>query len=134
MSRRYLIRAKQRGHRRGAETQRSTNTNIEGEWRREMRQALSMLDPLSSILVAFLTPACRQDMHDQPKYQPLEASDFFADGRASRPLPPGTVARGQLNDDEHLYSGKSGKKFADALPFAVSPVLLARGQERFNIF
>jgi hypothetical protein len=83
---------------------------------------------------AFFLIGCRQDMHDQPKYQPLEASDFFADGRASRPLPPGTVARGQLNDDEHLYSGKSGKKFADALPFAVSPALLARGQERFNIF
>jgi hypothetical protein len=83
---------------------------------------------------SFFIIGCRQDMHDQPKYQPLEASDFFADGRASRPLPPGTVARGQLNDDEHLYSGKSGKKFADALPFAVSPALLARGQERFNIF
>jgi hypothetical protein len=108
------------------------------------RQAFSTLHPLPSILrrlsvsavglVAFLTPACRQDMHDQPKYQPLEASDFFADGRASRPLPSGTVARGHLNDDEHLYSGKSGKSFAETLPFPVSPALLVRGQERFNIF
>src|SRR2546427_5810359 len=123
MSRRCLIRANQRGHRRDAETQRSLGAKIEGESRIEIRQALSTLDPLSSMLssfsqrlcvsavwlVASLTPACRQDMHDQPKYQPLEASDFFADGRASRPLPAGTVARGQLNDDEHLYSGKSGK-------------------------
>jgi hypothetical protein len=110
----------------------------------EIRQAFSTLHPLPSILrrlsvsavglVAFLTPACRQDMHDQPKYQPLEASDFFADGRASRPLPSGTVARGHLNDDEHLYSGKSGKSFAETLPFPVSPALLVRGQERFNIF
>jgi len=83
---------------------------------------------------AFFLVSCRQDMHDQPKYQPLEASDFFGDGRASRPLPPGTVARGQLRDDEHLYSGKSGNKFAEALPLAVTPDLLARGQERFNIF
>ena len=28
--------------------------------------------------------ACRQDMHDAPRYEPLEATTFFADGRASR--------------------------------------------------
>jgi len=83
---------------------------------------------------AFFIQACRQDMHDQPKYQPLEASDFFADGRASRPLPPGTIARGQLNDDTHLYSGKVGNKFADTLPFPISAAVLEHGQERFNIF
>ena len=49
---------------------------------------------------------CRQDMHDQPKYETLEASTFFPDGRASRPLVPGTVARGQLREDTHLYEGK----------------------------
>ena len=26
---------------------------------------------------------CRQDMHDQPRYEPLQRSLFFADGRAS---------------------------------------------------
>ena len=83
---------------------------------------------------AFFIVACRQDMHDQPKYQPLEASDFFADGRASRPLPPGTVARSELNEDTHLYVGKSGNKFDDTLPFALSQAVLARGQERFQIF
>jgi mono/diheme cytochrome c family protein len=83
---------------------------------------------------SFFIIGCRHDMHDQPKYQPLEASDFFADGRASRPLPPGTVARGELNEDAHLYAGKSGNKFADTLPFAVSQAVLARGQERFKIF
>ena len=43
--------------------------------------------------------ACRQDMHDQPKYIPLRPSEFFADGRSARPIPDGTVARGQLNAD-----------------------------------
>ena len=94
-----------------------------------LRTLLFCLFPL-----VFFIQACRQDMHDQPKYQPLEASDFFADGRASRPVPTGTVARGQLNADTHLYSGKIGNKFADTLPFAVSPAVLERGQERFNIF
>jgi hypothetical protein len=144
MSRRCLIRAKGQGYHRDAETPRSLRATMGRAARIEIRQAFSTLHPLPSILrrlsvsavglVAFLTPACRQDMHDQPKYQPLEASDFFADGRASRPLPSGTVARGHLNDDEHLYSGKSGKSFAETLPFPVSPALLVRGQERFNIF
>jgi len=83
---------------------------------------------------AFLISACRQDMHDQPKYQPLEASDFFADGRASRQLVPGTVARGYLNEDAHLYTGKSGNQFVDTFPFPVTLAVLRRGQERFNIF
>ena len=40
--------------------------------------------------------ACRQDMHDQPKYIPLRPSSFFADGRSARPIPENTVARGHL--------------------------------------
>src|SRR5262245_3155085 len=148
MSRRCLIRTGQRSHRRGAETQRRLSAKIDGTSRVEVRQPFSTFHAPSSIpssfswrfcitgvaLVALLTLGCRQDMHDQPKYQPLEAADFFADGRASRPLPPGTVARGHLNDDEHLYFGKTGNKFADSLPIPVSPALLVRGQERFNIF
>lgn len=59
--------------------------------------------------LAFLSAGCRQDMHDQPKYEPLDKSAFFADGRASRPLPEGTVARNQLRDDAPFYTGKTGQ-------------------------
>ena len=45
------------------------------------------------------TTACRQDMHNQPRYKPLAATDFFGDGRASRPTIEDTVARGQLRVD-----------------------------------
>jgi len=41
----------------------------------------------------------RQDMADQPKNRPLSPSPFFDDGRASRPLEPGVIARGHLRDD-----------------------------------
>src|SRR5262249_12079668 len=37
---------------------------------------------LASVLLALLFAACRQDMHDQPKYQPFERNKFFADQRA----------------------------------------------------
>lgn len=55
---------------------------------------------------AVLFAACRQDMHDQPKYKPLRPSAFFLDARSARPLVEGTVARGQLREDAQLYTGK----------------------------
>lgn len=79
--------------------------------------------------------ACRQDMHDQPKLKPLAKSDFFADGRASRPLPAHTVAQGQLRADKVFYTGKGADDMpVAALPMPVTRQLLVRGQERFNIF
>jgi len=77
---------------------------------------------------------CRQDMHDQPKYIPLRESTFFADDRSARPLVAGTVARGQLRDDALLYTGKVGDKDADVFPFPIDATVMARGQERFNIY
>lgn len=78
--------------------------------------------------------ACRQQMADQPRYKPLAQSTFFGDERASRPLVEGTVARGHLREDEHLFTGKVGGKPAEAFPFPVTRDVLERGQERYNIF
>jgi Cytochrome C oxidase, cbb3-type, subunit III len=77
---------------------------------------------------------CRQDMHDQPRYEPLEPSTFFADGRSSRPLVEGTVARGSLRLDELLYTGKVDGELSEAMPFPVTRELLGRGQERYSIY
>ena len=78
--------------------------------------------------------ACRQDMHDAPRYEAYEASESFPDGRASRTPPAGTVARGWLREDEALYTGKVNGQLVDAIPFAVSHADLKRGHERFNIY
>jgi len=77
---------------------------------------------------------CQQKMADQPRYEPLSRSTFFGDERAARPLVEGTVARGQLRSDEHLYTGKQGGKLVDTFPFPVTLAVLTRGQQRFNIF
>lgn len=77
---------------------------------------------------------CRQKMAEEPKYTPLAASDFFADGMSARPLVEGTVARGHLRADEQFYEGKSGKRLADTFPFPVTREVLERGRERFTIF
>ncbi|MGH9532334.1 MAG: c-type cytochrome, partial [Terriglobales bacterium] len=84
--------------------------------------------------VAVFLAACRQDMHDQPKYIPLRASDFFRDGRSARVPVEGTVARGHLRDDEHFYTGKVNGVLAETLPFSATRAVLERGQERYNIY
>jgi mono/diheme cytochrome c family protein len=73
-------------------------------------------------------------MHDQPKYRPLRESEIFADGRSARPLVAGTVARGSLREDAVYFTGKSGTQFVAQIPVEVTPALLARGQERYQIF
>jgi mono/diheme cytochrome c family protein len=83
---------------------------------------------------AGLLCGCRQDMHDQPKYRPLAASNFFKDRRSERPLIEGTVARGQLRADEGFYTGKRGKDTVAEFPLPVTRELLQRGQQRFNIY
>jgi mono/diheme cytochrome c family protein len=86
-------------------------------------------------LVALLFVAgCRQDMHDAPRYEAFEASATFADNRASRNPPAGTVARGWLRDDEALYTGKINGQTVDQFPFPIGHDELARGQQRFNIY
>jgi mono/diheme cytochrome c family protein len=78
--------------------------------------------------------ACQQKMAEQPRYEPLQKSSFFEDQRASRPLVEGTVARGHLDADELLATGKSGGQPAAAFPFPVNRQVLLRGQQRYDIF
>ena len=77
---------------------------------------------------------CRQKMADQPALRPLQASEFFEDGRASRPLVEGTVARGHLHEDTAVATGKSGGQFIEAVPMSVTRRTLERGHERYDIF
>ncbi len=73
-------------------------------------------------------------MHVQPKYKPLDPSNFFPDGRSERPPVPGTVARGHLDIDELRYTGKVNGVPADEFPFPITRQDLERGRERYNIY
>ena len=87
------------------------------------------------MLVLAAAAGCRQDMHDQPKYIPLRYSSFFADARSERPLVQGTVARGHLDEDTLLYTGKGPDgKPSNLFPFPVTKDVIERGQQRFNIY
>jgi cbb3-type cytochrome c oxidase subunit III len=91
----------------------------------------------SAIFGIFLVASaagCYQEMSNQPKYKPLAYSALFGDSRSARPLVPGTVARGRLENDELFYSGKIHGYLSPILPFSIDRRGLARGRERFEIF
>jgi mono/diheme cytochrome c family protein len=94
-------------------------------------RALPLLFPVFCLL---FVAGCRQDMHNQPKYRPLRPSTLFADGSSARQPVEGTVARGTLNADEALFTGKLGGVPVAEMPFAITEADLNRGQERFNIY
>jgi mono/diheme cytochrome c family protein len=75
------------------------------------------------------------DMDWQQKYLPEQSSKLFPDGRAMRPLVEGTVAQGQLREDDAFYRGKTADgSFIAVAPIPVDEATLRRGQDRFNIY
>lgn len=86
------------------------------------------------------------DMDRQAKYKPQAGSRFFADGRADRPLPPGTVPFGRetgqadpafLRADDFRYEGKlADGSFGRGFPakLEVNRELIERGQGRYQIY
>ena len=99
---------------------------------------VSVVKPLYTVMLVLaamlLLVGCQQKMANQPRYDPLEASDFFADGMASRPRLAGTVARGELVTNPYLETGKINGQQGEGFPFAVTAGVMNRGQERFNIY
>ena len=91
---------------------------------------------LLAICVALLLTGCRLDMHVQPRYNPYDPSDFFADGRSERPPVEGTVARGEIvsGPGQVVFTGMLNGREVDAFPFPITRAVLDRGRERYNIF
>lgn len=85
-----------------------------------------------------------QDMDNQGRFGPQQVNPIFADDRAMRPPVPGTVARGELNLDDHFNRGvirnapgsAGGVEWAADFPkqIIVDMDLMRRGRERFDIY
>lgn len=86
------------------------------------------------VLLALSLGACRRDMGHQAYHRPLDASSVFADGRAARPLPDHTIARGQLREDELFFTGHVDGKPVDLFPEPVTPAMIEHGRQRFDIY
>jgi mono/diheme cytochrome c family protein len=76
------------------------------------------------------------DMDYQPRYNTQATSQWFADGRTMRLPVEGTVALGELREDDHFYRGKISDEFVKTFPprFEISDEAMQRGRERFNIY
>ena len=77
---------------------------------------------------------CRQDMHNQAKYEPYEKSDFFLDGSSARVPPAFTVPRGALDPASPILTGEDASGWMTAVPYVVDAAFLHRGQQRFDIY
>ena len=89
----------------------------------------SRLLPFALCLLPLMA-SCRQDMHDAPRYDPLEESAIWRNHQSALPIVQGTVARGHLNDDTVLYEGKQDGQPATAFPFAITCLLLSGSMAR----
>ena len=96
------------------------------------------------------------DMDHQPRIDPQHESNFFADGRGARPPVAGTVPLGYTlpnsyystgannfalaknpgafsGGTDYYNTGKIGDSYGDGLPVDVTPALMERGRQRFDI-
>lgn len=76
------------------------------------------------------------DMDFQQKFKAQRQNTFFADKRADRPQIEGTIATGELHDDEHMFAGKMAGGYARTFPasIGIDEKTMARGRERFGIY
>ncbi len=76
------------------------------------------------------------DMDDQVHDKTQTGNPFWADGRAMRKPVEGTVARGQAwTNDPFAHGLVAGDTlFVTDFPVEVTPELVNRGQERYNIY
>ena len=91
--------------------------------------------------VLMLLPGCTRDnkvqwisMWNESRYKPMEESRAFANGSSSQAPVAGTVARGQLQDNDALYTGRTGGQLVSTSPIPIDEDVLKRGQERYIIF
>ncbi len=100
----------------------------------------------------FTSLGCHQKMADQPRYEPLEASRYFPDGRSTREPVQGALARDEEWENHHLITGKkpgtppTGSKerpkplldhageYEAGFPVPLTPEIVERGRERYGIY
>jgi mono/diheme cytochrome c family protein len=106
-----------------------------------MRRAVTV-----SVLVALLAacnrgaPSRRPPIHLNPnmdrqqKYRPEAESRFFSNGTTMQAAIPGTVARGDLRENEEYFSGKNAFGYYAQNPMPATDTVIQRGRERFSIY
>ena len=88
-----------------------------------------------------VTGCWRDDMADDAHAKPMEASEFFSDGKLARPLINGTVPRAPRGSKpkavgDPLYAVTNAPPAMETanFPFAITPDMLETGREQFTIY
>ena len=97
-----------------------------------MRMRAAVLAGAGGAMMLVLA-ACHRDMYDQPKFLPNSKTIYFPDEASNRVPPAHAVARGTFDDGSTFYTGKTGDALATTFPMPVTPELMARGREVFDI-
>lgn len=83
---------------------------------------------------ALVLSGCGRNMYDQARYEVYEPSPLFENGTSSRTLIDGTVSRERGGIAEPFFTGQDENGLVTDLPIPLTEALLARGQERYNIY
>jgi mono/diheme cytochrome c family protein len=75
-----------------------------------------------------------QGMDNHLRLKTQQVNPFFADMREERRPVPGTVAVGQLAEDDGLNRGLRDGTWIETFPIPVTEGLIQRGSQRFNIY
>src|SRR3569832_1618379 len=86
------------------------------------------------LCAAVLLAACGENMRADSRVKVYEPSAFYPNAQSARAVISGTVALGQLESDELLYTGKAGGQDSAEFPFPVTRAVIERGQQRFEIY
>src|ERR1043166_5105565 len=75
------------------------------------------------------------DMDRQPKLRPQTPNAFFADGLSSRQPIQGAISRGSHFLDAPINTGfmPGTTNFVEVSPIKITPQVMARGQQRYQI-
>lgn len=77
----------------------------------------------------------KHGMEFQPKALAFEKTSLHPDGLVMQTPPAGTVAVGLLKEDlDYWQGGKDSASLVTRNPLKITPFVMERGQERFNIY
>ena len=74
-----------------------------------------------------------QRMEAQAKYEYYETSEFWADGKAMRTPPEGTVPRERLVGGSGLTTGRVNGQLVTTIPLELNRAVLEEGHKKYNI-
>src|SRR5262245_26539176 len=87
-----------------------------------------------SMTLSVIVGCRKEDMADQPRYDPMAPSSVFADGQSARPLVQGTVPRGGKPVTDSIFAVTAGGPEATSFPFELNANDLNAGHQKFEIF